>query len=358
MWGLILLGLTVVFFLLTLLPALWEWYVKRDVEPLHIIQTHEGNIRYFAEQFRGFIANELQAFASHGGTAESREHYCVIDAKSEFRPHQEEVSRRVTQRLVLALGGLALPDNFTFTRELYGQGTIVSGKHNRFRAVLAERDLLLGSNSVVWSWMHAQRVYGAPDCLIFGRLSAEKEIVLEPGCHFTRVHAPRVQFGSEVLPRWDEEAQGHTLGNRPEAMGQVPGAELDSTGRWIVDGHLEFPAYGVFYGDIVVYGNLTIRHGAEIHGSVKARGTLRLESAVTVRGALISGTDLMIGTACTVCGPLMAEHRVDIDAGVVVGTLEKLTTVTAPHIHITSGVTVHGTVWAREQGMTRKALQG
>lgn len=355
MWELSLLCLTVVILLLPLLPALWEWWAKRDVEPLHIIQTHEGNIRYFAEQFRAFITNELRALTSHGVTAEPRAQYCVIAATSAFRPSQEEYSQRITQRRLLAIGRLALPDNFTFARELYGRDTIVSGKHNRFRAVLAERDLVLGAKSVVGNWIHARRVYGAPDCLIFGRLSAEKEIVLEPGCRFTRVHAPWVQFGADASPR--REAQGHTLDNQPQAMVQVPGAELDSTGRWIVDGHLDFPAYGVFSGDIVVYGNLTIRRGAAIHGSVKARGTLRLESAVTVRGALISGTDLIIGTACAVCGPLMAEQQVDIDAGVVVGTLEKLTTVTAPHIHITSGVIVHGTVWAREQGMTRKALQ-
>lgn len=355
MWDLLLIGLTVLLFLLPLLPALREWRLQRDITPLEIIQSHEGHTRHFSDTFRVFIQAEMSALAGHARPTEPAKNYCLIKEGGIFNPTREEYRYQSTQRIVLAFGTLSLPENFAFPREVYSKQTVAGIGGNHFRAVLAEDKLLIGSRSIVLRWAHARMIHADPDCHLMGRISATEEITLETGCVFTRLHAPCVKFGmGAFLP-----PDGRIKENAPVGMHKpilhLLEPDNDKDNRLISQEDFEFPENGIFCGNIVVRGNVLIRRGAEIIGSVKANGTLHIETGVTITGSLISSKQLVIAQACLVGGPVVSEQRISVDTGVVVGMTTKPTTLTAPVIHITSGSVIYGTVWARQQGLVLPA---
>src|ERR1700694_5864219 len=49
-----------ILFTLPLLPALAELRLKRDAQPLNVIQQHAGEIRHFSYGFRSYIADLLE----------------------------------------------------------------------------------------------------------------------------------------------------------------------------------------------------------------------------------------------------------------------------------------------------------
>lgn len=338
MWLLLLLILTLTLFALPLLPALREWRRKRDTTPLAIQQEHTGDIHYFAEKFRAFIEGEIDALLTGKPTTDPAGNYSLCERGCTFTPDQDESHTRSTQRIVIALGELTLPDNLTFAREIYGRETILGGSNNLFRAILANGNLFLGERNVVLRWAHAHAVYAGADCRIQGRLSAEKRIVFETGCTFARIRAPYIRFGLDMP--LDRQKNHHPL----------PGKSVGAGGRVLANGDLEFPRNSRFQGDIVAHGDVLIHDGAVIEGSIKAHGALRLGCNVTVDGSLVCGKHMIIAEGCLLGGPLIAEQRIDIAAGTVAGSPAALTTITAPVIRIAHGVVAHGTVWANRQG--------
>lgn len=350
MWGLLLISLTTMLFLLPLFPALQEWRLKRDISPLKIVQAHAGRADYFSDSFRALIQGDIAALTNHASTSVPRENYCVVETNGAFIPNRKENQNRITHRAVLAFGVLWLPDNLVFLREVYSKQSILGGDVNRFRAVLAEDELLIGRNSTVLRWAHARTVRVGQDCHLPGRLSAKEEIVLEMGCTFTRIHAPCVKFGPDPSELVDERMVDDAPESEHKAMLHLLKSD-DGDNRWVVDNDLEFPENGVFCGDIVARGNILIRHGAQIMGSVKANGTLRIERNVTITGSLVSSKNLIIEGRCAVAGPVVAERQIDIHSGAVIGGASKPTTVSAPVIRVAGDTVVYGTVWAWEQGL-------
>ena len=336
-WFILLMTLTLGLFTLPLLPALREWRERRDTAPLPILQEHAGDIQHFAQRFRTFIVGEIDALLARRPTAEPVENYSLCEKDGAFTPGRDESSARAAQRIIIAWGELTLPGNLIFTREIYGRRHIVGGNDSRFRAVLAEGDLFLGEKSVVLRWAHARVLHARANCRLQGRLSAEKAMVLGPGCTFTRLHAPQIGFGVDILPE-------------PRNQLRVARGDTQPDGRLLVSGNIELPRNGVFRGDIVAHGDVLIHDGAVIEGNIKAHGVLRLGCNVTIGGSLVCGKHMSIAEGCILGGPLIAEQRIDLAAGVVVGTPAALTTITAPFIRIAHGVVTHGSVWAGKQG--------
>jgi cytoskeletal protein CcmA (bactofilin family) len=356
MWGLLLLCLTLTLYLLPLLPALHEWRAKRDAGPLGILQSHEGDVSHFAQSFRAFVKHEMKALSSHGETIEPAESYCIIAEADIFRPTAQESLSHTTRRIVITDNPLKVPAHFTFAREIYSRQTIWGRESNLFRAVLAEGDLFIGSNSVLLRWAHARKVHVAPGCRILGRLSAKEQILLSLGCTFTRLHAPRVEFIPEGCLLPDEEVTAPEPVTEPGSTFKPPNSSADDTGRWVVHGNLEFPHGILWLGDLVVHGNVIIHQGAEIRGNVKSHGNLQVKPQVSITGSLISNKGIVIDRGCSVGGPVVADLQVDINADTVIGSVKQPTTVTAPVIRVASKVLVHGTVSAREQGVVLGSL--
>jgi cytoskeletal protein CcmA (bactofilin family) len=347
MWAILLLSSTALVFALPLAPALQELRRKTDVKPLLIDQEHASDVRRFARRFVAFVEREL-AIRRNTNRPHAEQHAAM--GAGVFQAHEDERQSRVSARVLVAEGPLELPSGFSWTREVYGRDDVRGGCDARFRAVLAGGRLVLGPRAAVLRWAHARSVHALADCVLLGRLSADEELVLEPGCRFARVNAPRIVFGSVAVPggtdRDDERRRA--LARAPATTG--PRAAALAAGRWLAKGDLEIPAGEVFRGDLVVRGNLVVGRGAGIDGSIKAHGDVRLEPGVAVTGAVVCTVSITAVGRCTLDGPVVSEREIRLGAGSVVGALAAPTTVTAPVIRIEPGVVAHGTVWARDAG--------
>jgi hypothetical protein len=325
---------------LPLLPALWELRYKSDATPLNVVQQNAGEVRHFADGFRLYLKGldaDLQRAASSGtpatGTLPDGTNYMALgSADGEF-----PISNGVCATLLAANGDLQVPSGATFSRDIYARGDFVGGEKNRYRAILAEKNMHLGATSHVTRWLHAvEELSAGPGCTMLGRISSDRLVRLQSGCRFTRVHAPLIVAGS---------ANDH-LARISNRLTQV----APSTDRFLYDGDFTIQARDVIHANIVVRGTLTIGAGARVCGSLKSGKDIVLESGVSVEGSLISGQRMRVGPNCFLTGPMIAERGMLIGATSVCGSPDRPTTVTSPVIEVAEGAIVFGTLWARESG--------
>ena len=337
-------------FTFPLLPALTELRLKRDAQPLNVIQQHAGEIRHFSYGFRSYIADLLEPLrecvasgTTARGTMPDGGQYLLLGIADNMRLVSNGGKTRTCQSVVAAGVDLVLPDGITFAKEVYAAGEITSGDKSVFRALLGEKAIHLGRGSTVVRWAHAAGAIRVErDCHLYGRISSDREIQLESGCAFQRLNAPRIVLGCSHSEEADDSAE------------PTPTSLPD--GRRLVDEDLEIRAGEIVFASIVTRGRLHIGAGARVLGSIKSHEHLALEAGVHVEGSLISASTMHIGPHCRITGPVIAEHRIAIETGTRCGSVRTLTTVSAPTIEIADGVTIFGTIWARTEG--RVVLQG
>src|SRR5262249_32566874 len=157
---------------------------------------------------------------------------------------------------VIAAGSdLLLPSETTFSKEIFSAGSVIGGTGNRYRAILAEKDVRLGRESSVMRWVHAVGEFSAdPECRLYGRISSDTGIRLSSECSFLRLNAPYIVIGPEP------EHEGDAL---------QPAGDETLPPRTFHSGDFEIPAGEVFRGNLVVRGRLRIGVRAQVQGSVK-----------------------------------------------------------------------------------------
>jgi hypothetical protein len=340
----LLVSLAGILLMIPLLPALAELRLKRDAQPLDVIQQHTGEIRHFTYGFRGYIADLLKPLrecvalgTTAHGTMPDGDQYLLL-GRADDTPLGSVGAEAATCQSVVAVGiDVVLPGGITFTKEVYAVGDCTGGEKNVFRALLGEKDIHLGRASTVIRWAHAVGSFRADrDCDLYGRVSSDREIQLESGCAFQRLNAPRIVMGHS-------EAEGTNV-DAETAPTSLPG------GRRLVDEDLEIQAGEIVTTNIVTRGRLHIGAGARVLGSVKSHAHMALEAGVHVDGSLISASTMHIGPDCRIAGPVIAERGIAIETGTRCGSLWAPTTVSAPIVEIADGVTVFGTIWARTVG--------
>jgi cytoskeletal protein CcmA (bactofilin family) len=349
--ALILLLLAGVVFMLPMVPAIVELCLKRDAQPLDVVQQYGGDIRHFAYGFRNYMAElqlPLQLCVASGTTARG-----ILPKGDEYillgGPHTASClpvgQQDQTCSLVVAAGSdILLPDRLTFIKEVFAAGEFVGGKQSTFRAVLGEKGIHLQQASKVIRWAHSVGEFRAErDCDLYGRISSDQEIHLQSGCIFQRLNAPRIAFGSAGVADTGSSSMVSDIlrDTRPLA---APAA------RALVEGDMEIRSGEVIRGSIVVRGRLHIHAGARLLGSVKSNKEAIVEAGVHVEGSLISAATIHIGRGCRIGGPVVAEHGMVIESGTACGAMGTPTTVSAPTIEVEEGVVVYGTLWARQEG--------
>ena len=340
MWALLLFTTTLILFSLPVLPALWEWKLKRDVQPLGINQGHTGNIRHFADTFRKFVRkNHSKGIRSDEPGAPDSPFATARANRLSAEDGQAAQSGRLG-RVLVAESTCVLPDYAEFDQEIFARTSLGTGVNSHFRGVLSRSHLLIRRNGVVLRWAHGKSVVIENDCLILGRLSADEKIVIQAGTRFTRLNAPRVVFGDVDILSGVTDWLNDMLFGHGSSSGE----------RQLTNGDLQLPENSATQADVIVRGNLLIQRHASVMGSVKSHGNMTLERGVTVSGALVCGGLLTIGESCRLGGPVVAERGIHVDSQVVIGSPNHRATVTSPEIHIVEGVVVHGTVWARVHG--------
>ena len=331
-------------FAVPLLPALLELYRKFDALPLSIIQQHAGEIRYFADSFRTYIKAlepTLQSCLLSGSTAKGTmldgTGYLVLGHGEEAQALLLKLQEEPFPAIIASATDLRLPSDVSFSKDIYSAGRLVGGRHNTYRAMLAEKDIQLPYGSTVLRWGHAVGGFEAGrDCKLFGRVSSDSGIALAVGCRFSRLNAPRISVGERV----DEST----------SLNLDLSVKADPTRRVLHQGNFEIRAGELFRGNLVVRGKLCIGAGARVFGSVKAEKVMVVEEGVSAEGSLTCGSDMRIGPRCAIRGPVIAERSMILQAGTRCGTPQLPTTVSAPRIEVEEGVEVFGTLWAREEG--------
>lgn len=348
----ILFSLTALVFVLPLLPAISELRRKHDAGPLNVIQQYAGEIRHFAGGFRKCIdalRQPLSECTAQGRIARGKlgdgEEYLLLGCSDDSAFGDAGATQGAICSSVVAAGvDLILPPGLTFLKEFYAGGQLVGGEKTTYRAILGEKDVHIQHASKVMRWAHASgSLRTDTDCDLWGRISSDRDILLQVGCIFQRLNAPRIVLGSSNADLED---------SRRSPSGSVEGDSISAQprSRRLVEGDYEIASGDLIAENIVIRGKLRIGAGAKIFGSVKSNGDLVVETGVIVEGSLIGAAKMHIGPDCQVRGPVIAEHEMTIQSGAQCGSALKPTTVSAPIIDVEEGSLFFGTLWARQQG--------
>lgn len=342
--------------MLSLVPALRELFCGLDTKPLSIIQSYDNKVASFAARFSDFVSKESLAIAKGEPSSDLPSSYLFVNQSEEVMFTREESEYRLIRRVIIADSYLALPNDYAFTREIYSKHAIVGGHGARFKAVLSLDALELGEGCTIFRWAHARRVKLSSCCELRGRLSADEEIILHPSCSFERIHAPIIRFlSSEYESSSVRLVESEGLSLKSPIL--LIDADIDEVGRWLVKHDLVIPANSYLLADIVVQGDLTIGNGAVVEGSIKAYGNIDVEAGVKVTGALVCEKNILIGGRSHIQGPLSAEGCVAISSWSVIGSEKSPTTVTASKIKAEFDVVAHGTLWARNNTLSKSCYQ-
>ncbi len=335
---LVLLGVTLLWFLLPLLPALSELLRPSDVAPLKVVDRSAGLISFFARNFRQYLEKVLPAEAGAGDYAAK-----LLDG-TEFvrvtrRPDQLAAPGAAENRLVVLDAPLTLPGNQTFLMECYARGPLVSGPETNYRAVYAEHELTLGESNRVFRWTHA----GGPltvgaHSVLRGRVSSDSRVMLGPDVVFERMGAPVIAHGSvQEPPARPNGANGLKAWQPP-----VEARKVGDHTR--IEGDLDIPKGVRVSGSLVVAGRLRIGAGALVEGSVKAHRDIELAEGAQVAGAAVTKTRLSIGAGSWVGGPALAEKAIRLGPNAVVGGPQLPATVSGTEVELAAGATVYGQI--------------
>jgi hypothetical protein len=350
-------GITIGLAFLPFLPSLREWRKKTDSEPLKVIRGAEVDIQHFEKGFRLYLEANLKniielcrstAKPVEGVLGDKTGYLVVPDENWPIKTGANDKSRSV-ERMIISCGDLNLPPETTYPIEIYSGGLLEGGEKNIYRAVLAEKRIRLGRDSISLRWLHAGEVVRAlSGSILYGRVSAGSAILLTEGCHFERLHAPLIEFGKAPDSSGQNESKPV---NRPVLKARnIHRLVEDAAGRWLIDKKLEIPAERTVETNLVVTGWAKVGDRSKIDGSIKTRHDLHLGKGVEVEGSVVSEKNIYIGENCRIKGAVLAEGDVYIERRTLIGTTETPTTISADNIHITSGANSYGTVWAHGSG--------
>ncbi len=335
---LFLLGLTLLWLLLPLLPALLELFRPRDTKPLEVSDRSVGKVSYFARNFRHYLDRVLPPEAGAGDYAAK-----LLDG-TEFvrvnrRADQLAQQGKTENRVVVLDAPQRLPGDQTYTMEVYARAALASGAETNYRAVYGEQDLELGERNRVFRWAHAGGTLSVgPHSILRGRASANQRVMLDRDVVFERAGAPVIACREAREPP-PVKRQGLRSWNPP------PGSR--AIGDHVrVEGDLELPRETLVTGSLVVTGRLRIGAGTLVEGSVKAHGDLDLADRARVAGAAITRGRLALGEAAWVGGPAVAERAVRLGPNAVVGGPSLPASVCGLEVELGDGATVYGQISA------------
>ena len=336
-----LLALLLFWMLLPLLPALLELARPKDAAPLQSVGSDSGKLTYFATSFTerahrdGLLGVTVPPRMSDG---------TPVVGFSRVVPFLDP--RRPIESVVVLLDSVPLPDSLEFSAEVLARLSMPPSRGNTFRAILGQRDVSLGENSVVLRWVHALGLLQvAAGCRLFGRATSSRSIILGTGVLFERLQAPVIRV---------TETEAYQPPARPtgsyERFQPRDGEEI-TEGMWHVNGDVRIPAESLFAGSIVARGDVVIGDGARVTGSIKSHGKILAKSRGLVAGSLTAREDITVEAGARVNGPIISETSVLLEAAVI-GSSTSPSTVTAPQIEMLPGATVYGAVMAGKRGVT------
>jgi predicted acyltransferase (DUF342 family) len=342
-------SLTAALLALPVTPALYELWKRADATPLPT-SRHDGRIANFAEAFRSKLRPLLPQLEMcrnpHSISRTSIEGMEVLlVGRDDF-----DFDPRLTDGVaaVMLSEAALIPPGYVVEADVYTSIGLDLGERAALRAALCEGDIILGENSAVLRWLHADgSIFLRRGSTAYGRLSAGRSLRLEPGCGFERMSAPQI---ITVDPD-----QGNTIPLGHSACESEPNIDVrdmftSSRPRLRIQGDFVLPAGETLNANVIATGELHIGPGARLFGSTKSYKDTVIGQDACVHGSIVSGGTMHLAPRCFVVGPLMAEGDVLIARGSRVGGPDALTTISSSGVQIAAGCQLHGTVWARVRG--------
>jgi len=326
-----------------LAPAIRELIAPRDAAPLEAVGNDAGNLTYFAESFtnramrEGLLGTMVPPRLMDGTPV--RAHTAGLPLVRQKEPIEE---------VVVFMDSTPVPDGITLTSETLARLTLRGGRNVTYRALLGQRDVDLGEGTTVLRWVHARGLLRVGDrSRLFGRATADREIILGDAIDFDRLEATVVRVSEAETP---EPAVAPTA---EYEVFQFPPDTIELGPRyWKTERDLLLPPYSALLGTAITTGSIVINAGARVAGSLKAHGEIIVRGGAIVQGSITAWDRIIIESGARVSGPVISEKLIEVQAAIVGGATRR-TTVTAPIIHLYPGATIYGAVMAGDEGRTR-----
>ena len=353
MWLAIFVIVTFLLIALPLIPGVMELQLATDIKPLKVTQDYDSNIQHFAIGFKSYIEKNFAGLYTNTplehqakeGILRDKTPFVVTGLDNKLVLDSKESKKGSVKRLVVAESDIAIEDNLLFESEIYSKSSVTTGIKDRFRAILAEKDITLGERNIVYRWVHSgNNLIISNGCHLYGRASAEEEIHINGNCDFERLNAKKIIFGNAIsLPT--------TLPGNLEIIDKLPHVRDLFERRWLINGNVKIPPNSMFDGDIIASKSITIGAGSVIKGSVKATKHLILEEGAIIKGSAVSAGDITTADKCMISEPVIAEGNITIGSNNILGSNVMPVTVTAEHIKIHGGTVVYGTIRAEAKAL-------
>lgn len=340
------LAATVAWIALPLIPAMLELFRPRDAVPLDAVGSDSGDLTFFADSFRQFVAL--------GGHASAADGTALPNGRTVAR--LTDASAPVLDArcgLVVAEPGTTLPPDSECAVEVYGSGNYTIGARSSVRAALSEGTLTLAPLVTTVRWVHGECALTVGDGVqLLGRATSRGPVMLGRGVQFDRIMAPHIVVGeAAVAPSSPSGGSSEINDTRPLFRLARVAAVLASQ-HWLVNDDLVIPDGHVFRGHLVVRGALAIGADCEIHGSVRADRGVTLGQGAVVKGTVASRHDVRLVEDACVHGPVISEGCVTLGERARVGLPSMPASVSAERIELEDGAEVFGSLSARVSGST------
>lgn len=339
---------------LPFVPGMIEIRKKTDAAPLKVVQEYDVDVHFFANTFRKYIKKHFSELLSNKksaqGLLEDETHYFVIDHNNAIPIDAGEKKLMTTYSMLVSTDTLTLPGLMSYLTEIYAADSIKGGKEDIYRALLAEKNIDIAEGSLLLRWMHAgDSINVKPRSVLHGRVSAANSIHLAKNCHFERLYAPTIVFGNSI-------PKHQTLSELNNLSAEDIKHKVDTRGeRWLIEDNVIIPDNSLIESNLVVVGKLKIGKNCRITGSIKSRHELYIGEGTEITGSLVSNENINCAKQCRIAGPVISEKTVFIDAGSIVGSKEKPTTISAEEINVETNTVTYGSIWARHKGIVKDA---
>jgi hypothetical protein len=363
---------TAVLLALPVTPALYELWKRGDAAALPT-SRHDGRIANLADIFRSRLAPlrpQLERCHTQRGLFRtSIDGMQVLLVGSNGEDFDFDPSLTAGVDAVMLSQPALIPASTLVEADVCADSTLRLGEGSALRAARGASDIILGENSVVLRWLHADgSIHLRPRSTAYGRLSAGQSIWLEPCCVFEHMHAPQIltldsdrddaaQRDPGNGPSKAHICQTHLCQAREDTKEIVQPAALDgsdaftsSRKRLRVQGDFVLSAGETLNANVIATGEIRLGRGAHLFGTAKSYKDAVIAEDACVHGGIVCGETVWLGPRSFVAGPVLAEVDVFIARGTRVGEPHALTTISSCRIQIAAGCQLHGTVWARGGG--------
>jgi cytoskeletal protein CcmA (bactofilin family) len=332
-------AVTVLLFLLPFLPCWREWQSPTDLAALVIVRDEVNNVHYFANAFR----EQVSRACGHGNAmAAADPQFQRTSGPADTFPWDS------VQQPVIVDGSLRVGGLLACPKPVYSSGDTVLPGGAHLSALLCKGNAAFGPDTRICEWAHADGAVSlGPGSIVLHRVTAGGALMLGKGAGFCRMHAPVIRFGA------NKDRAAKPLSGMHRLSPAWPGLQLVAcgAGRYRADGDVQLPVNHYLEGTLIAGGTIRLDDGAAVFGAVKARRSVHLGRGAQIHGALVCEGDIDIGPDCWIKGPIVCEGDVRVACGSRIGTRQMPTTLAASRVLAETGVTAHGTVWARSAGV-------